>query len=274
MRSLLHLAASGIFVTALPLVCRAQTPPPAPNSDANYQALRNLTLGGEAVNVSNFDLRRDAGTFHLSSGTICFTTPVLGKFTGAVFTGDGSFTLEPFADAERKSLALLTRETQFKETFARLVLRFTDSTYDEIKKAGAPAANSCDSGALKDVQYATRHKLKTNLEARLLAELLSPNPRPYFAAFIQGKRYSGQELYEIDPDRGLDDVNFVTYDENRLGRWASFHATDEQIAHRTGRPIQIEHQKLDTTFEKKRPSFRQGCDHFRGSARRPERGCL
>jgi len=50
----------------------AQNAAPGPNSDPTYQALRNITLSGEAVSVSNFELKRDAGTFHLRSGTICF----------------------------------------------------------------------------------------------------------------------------------------------------------------------------------------------------------
>src|SRR5580692_1843025 len=69
----------------------AQNPAPGPNSDPTYQALRNLALGGEAVSVSNLDLKRDAGTFHLRSGTVCFVAPVQGKVTGAVFVGDGNF---------------------------------------------------------------------------------------------------------------------------------------------------------------------------------------
>ena len=48
----------------------ADNPPAEPNSDPTYQQLRNLTLGGESVSVSNFDLKRDAGTFHLRSGTV------------------------------------------------------------------------------------------------------------------------------------------------------------------------------------------------------------
>ena len=72
----------------------ADNPPGGPNSDPTYQQLRNLTLGGEAVSVSNFALKRDAGTFHLRSGTVCFVAAVKGKVTGAVFTGDGNFVLD------------------------------------------------------------------------------------------------------------------------------------------------------------------------------------
>ena len=51
------LLATAFFISGVP-VARAQA---GANSDPNYVALRNITLGSEAVNVSNFDLKRDAG---------------------------------------------------------------------------------------------------------------------------------------------------------------------------------------------------------------------
>ena len=95
-----------------------QTAPAAgPNSDPVYQQLRNIGLGGESVTVSNFDLKRDAATFHLHSGTVCFAAPVNGKVTGAVFVGDGNMLLEPPSLDEVKSLKLLTKENEFHEDF-------------------------------------------------------------------------------------------------------------------------------------------------------------
>ena len=45
---------------------QAQTPTASgPNSDPVYQQLRNISLGGEAVSVKDFELKRDAATFHL-----------------------------------------------------------------------------------------------------------------------------------------------------------------------------------------------------------------
>jgi hypothetical protein len=230
-------------------IAHAQNAPPPPNSDPTYQALRNLTLGSEAVSVSNFELKRDAGTFHFHSGTMCFVAPVNGKVTGAVFQGDGNFVLDPPQESERKSLKLLTKEDEFSENFDHLVLRFTDSTYDEVKKAGAPASASCDAGLLKDSQNTTRHKLKHNMEARLLEEVLSPEPRGYFVAFIHGKRYNGEELYEIDPNLTYS-VNFRTYDEEKWGHWASFRPESRRNEGGIGDPFRIEHHQLETTFEK------------------------
>jgi len=242
------------FIAVIVLLCGhvayAQTAAPGPNSDPTYQALRNLTLSGEAVSVSNFELVRDAGKFRLHSGTVCFTAPVEGKVTGAVFMGDGTFLLDPPTDTERKSLKLLTKEDEFNEKFQHLVLRFTDSTYDEIKKAGTPATGGCDAGLLKDSQNTTRHKLKNNLELRLLEEVLSPEPRDFFIAFIHGKRYNDKEIYEIDPNWGSNQVSFRTYDEMKWGEWASFSLSHEGGKRVAGKPYKIEHQQLEATFEK------------------------
>ncbi|MFZ0480404.1 MAG: M1 family aminopeptidase [Terriglobales bacterium] len=232
---------------SLPLLAIENTPP-APNSDPTYQQLRNLTLGGEAVSVTNFQLKRDAGTFNFRSGTVCFVTPVNGKVTGAVFNGDGSFALDAPIDSERASLKLLTKENEFSENFTQAVFRFTDSTYDEIKKAGGKSAGGCDAGLLRDMQHTTRHKFKDNLEVRLLIDVLSPEPGGYFAAFIHGKRYSGKEEFEIDPDHGTDQVNFWTYDDNKSGHWLSLNLSDRKTP--TGRLMKINHQQLDVTFEK------------------------
>ena len=225
----------------------AQNPAPGPNSDPAYQSLRNLTLSGESVSVSNVELQREAGTFHLRSGSICFVAAVNGKVTGAVFTGDGNFILVP-PDSERRMLKLLTKEDEFSENFSQLVLRFTDSSYDELKKAGT-SGGGCDAGALKDSQHTTRHKLKDNLDARILEDVLSPSPGGLFVAFIHGKRYNGQELYTIDPHEGRDQVSFMTYDENKFGEWASFPMSERKPG-TIGHPIRIDHQQLETTLEK------------------------
>jgi hypothetical protein len=251
MASRISYAAAILLASFPPLsLYAADTPVPGPNSDPTYQQLRNLTLSGEAVGVTDLTLKRDAGTFHLHSGTVCFVTPVEGVVTGAVFVGEGHFVLDPPLESERKSLKLLTKEDEFSESFNQAVLRFTDSTYDEIKKAGSPASAGCDAGLLKESQNTTRHKLKYNLEARILAEVLSPAPRGLFVAFIHGKHYNGKERYQIDPDSGSEQVGFMTYDENKMGDWAAFNISGEHSPGAVGKPFRIEHQQLDATFEK------------------------
>ena len=145
-----------LLVLSLPLFA-TDTPAPGRNSDPAYQQLRNVTLGGETIGVSNLTLHRDAATFHLRSGAICFVAPVAGKVTGAVFVGDGNLVLDPPLPSEIASLKMLTRESEFSETFSQAVFRFTDSTYDEIKKAGGGASGACDAGLLHDSQSTMRH---------------------------------------------------------------------------------------------------------------------
>ena len=232
-----------------------QTPPAVGgNSDPVYQQLRNIGLGSEAVSVSNLDLKRDAATFHLHSGTVCFVTPVQGKVTGAVFVGDGSLSLVPPTPDEARSLKRLTNQAEFDEEFDHLVLRFTDSTYDEIKKAGTPTSGGCDAGLLNDSQHTTRKKLNTNISARILQDVLSDQPGGFFMAFIHGKHYDGKMLFKIDPLGDWDEVELSTYGDQKAGVWASFPMSSE-YRHRLGsgasiRGVHIDHQQLDTTIEK------------------------
>jgi hypothetical protein len=248
----LLLGVPALLLAGFPLA--AQNATPGPNSDPTYQALRNLTLGGEAVSVSNLDLKRDAATFHLRSGTICFTPPVQGKVTGAVFVGDGNFVITP-PPAEMGMLKLLTKANEFSENFNHLVLRFTDSTYDEIKKAETPGAGGCDNGLFKDSQNAMRHGqvLKYNLDARILQDVLSPEPGRLFVAFVHGKRYNDKELFVVDPHGPgylmHEEVGLMTYDENKFGVWAAFPLSGGRRSGAGGH-IHIEHQVLDTTIEK------------------------
>src|SRR5580700_3398164 len=139
----------------------------APNSDPAYQALRGLALGNESFTVSNIELKRDVATFYLRSGTVCFVAPVQGKITGAVFVGDGNLVIDA-PPSEMGMLKLLTKENEFSENFSQLVLRFTDSTHDEIQKTATAGSGSCDIAVLKDSQRTTRTRLKYNLEERIL----------------------------------------------------------------------------------------------------------
>jgi len=244
-----------LAVVSLLAAARAQSAPaPAPNADPVYQQLRNVSLGGEAVSVKDFELKRDAATFHLHSGTVCFVAPVQGKVTGAVFVGNGNLIIEPPSLEEAKSLKLLTKENQFSEQFEHLTLRFTDSSYEEIKKAGSPTTGGCEAGLLQDSQHTTRKKLHTNISSRILEDILSGKPGGLFVAFVQGKRYDSKLLFMIDPNGAWhaapDEVEVMTYGENKFGTWAAFQADTDNIRELGHSKIHIEHQQLDTTIEK------------------------
>lgn len=240
---------------------------PLANADPTYAALRNINLGSEAVLLENVNLKREFGTFNFHSGVMFFLAPVNGKVTGAVFVGEGTLVLKPAARTEQRSLSILTKSADFSERFETVVLRFTDGTYEELKKAGSPARDLGQSGkaahALQENLDTLRNNRMTryNLNARILQDLLATSPGGFFAAFINGKNYNGKEAFVVDPQGvriyGLEpeEVAFVTYDENKFGFWAVSHLESE-IAKGTAKgselngPIDIVSQKLDTEIEK------------------------
>ena len=234
------------------------------NTHPTYKALRNIG-SGETFPVKDLVLKRDAGTFALT-GALSFLAPVNGKVTGAVFFGHGSFDLTPPIEVEKKSLAELTKEPSLHEEFEQAVFRFTDSTFEEVKKAAGVASGSVSSGgdvagALAGVQKYLRKDRKYNLDGRILEDVLAAPQGGLFWAFIQGKKVSSKMLFAIDP-HGLtqfrmapEEVALVTYEDRKAGEWAGFHFSDE---YKTGKArgsqrnltIDIEHQNLDTTIEK------------------------
>lgn len=160
----------------------SQTPlaaaPAAANSNPTYQQLRNVGLSGEVAAANNLVLKRDAGVFTFRSGNFYFLAAVNGKVTGAIFLGNGSFELVPPLEMEKRTLSLLTKEPGMTEGFNQVVLRFTDGTYDEIRKAAGVSGGSPGGGTslFSDVQSALRKDLRWNLTARLLQDVLSPEP--------------------------------------------------------------------------------------------------
>jgi hypothetical protein len=240
------------------------------NQDPTYQALRTVGLSGEVSAVNNLVLKREAGTFIFKSGNLYFLSPVAGKVTGAVFVGEGNFQLTPPLKSERQSLSVLTKDPEgvINEEFNQLVLRFTDDTYEELKKAGSTAQGAGDGHArdvLGDNQTLLRHTLHYNLSGRILQDVLGKDQGGIFYAFIKGKKYSGKLLYALDP-HGIpgmgnlppvepEEVALMTYDDNKLGVWCSLHlageyATGKAVGNQKNASIHIEHQLLDTTIER------------------------
>ena len=109
------------------------------NANAIYQQLRGLLPGGEVITVKDFELKRDAATFTFGSGSFAFYGQVNGKVTGAVFKGQGHLHITPPSAEERHNLSILNRTEEFDEDFDQVVLRFTDSTADELHKASTGA---------------------------------------------------------------------------------------------------------------------------------------
>lgn len=249
-----------LLLAALSQLAMAQAA--QPNSDLTYRQLRDGAAGGEALAVENFQLERDAAKFKFVQGTFVFAPAVNGKVTTAVFVGDGQFIMTPPTPSEARMVSLLTKENgnEMVERFHSAVFRFTDTTYDQIKKAGKPGqAPPNAQGELQSFRDYARKTIQYNFDARLLQDVLSTDPGGYFAALINGEKLSHKLLFTVDPHGAEDvqpeEISLRTEDESKWGIWSAFHYADE-YANGTARGTQdnsafeIDNQNLDTKIEK------------------------
>ncbi|HKG60390.1 MAG TPA: carboxypeptidase regulatory-like domain-containing protein [Pyrinomonadaceae bacterium] len=210
------------------------------NQDPVYQSLRQLGKGddfaGNYAVVNNLKLKRDAATFTLKSGELYFITPVEEKVTAAVFIGDGEMSLTPPTDVEKRSLSIFTGEGAITEQFSRLVLRFTDKTFDEIKsspnatmKTGGPGASAAR-GAYRDNQDLLRKRLRDNRDLRTLYDIYNRGGEGFFTAFIDGKRFN-KLVYIFEPlgvpGATPEEVALLSYGDTDGGLWVAFHREEE-----------------------------------------------
>ena len=259
-----------------------QTPRALANNEATYGKLRNIRISQEVIPVAAFRMKREGAIFTFRSGAFYLLEPVNGKITGAIFIGDGTLSVNPPTEVEQRYLSFLAKDHEFVEQFSEAVFRFTDGTEEEIRKGTAKdvvAVISDASGVLDGVKNQLRKKLKENLDARLLEDVLSSEPGGKFVAFIKGKRYGGKLVFDIDPHGVVsyqpdpppifnagprvqqpfslapEEVALMECDENHYGIWTSYHFVKEHedgtaSSDEQNRPFRIDHQKLEAAIAK------------------------
>jgi hypothetical protein len=219
----LILAASAYAQTAAKPI-EPNGPADSPNSQGTYAALRADLPGAEGVKVKEFTLEREGGRFTFDQGDFYFYAPVEGRVTGAVFVGKGRFDLTVKDAGEQRSLALLTKSDSMSQEFTTLVLRFTDRTADEIRKASAGALGAPEkhvSAAAEDLARDYRKDMRDNMELRMLSDVIGGEPGQFFlASFRMGNVLTGKNLlFMVDPDgtalASPDQVELTTWSDNR-----------------------------------------------------------
>jgi len=216
--------------------------------------MRSAAPMGDGVLVKDFTLQRDGGVFHFLDGRFYFYGPVNGRVTGAVFTGNGHFELAPKEASEQHSLALLTKSGVMAQDFSTLVLRFTDGTADEIRKAstGSAGATTSQAGqAAATLAKDMRMRLHQNIDLRLLSDVLIPGAtgQVFLASFRMGGALTGRNvLFSIDPEDVPDQVALSTWDDDSEQVWAAYSMDPLPADH--GVPVHVSAEKLDVQFEK------------------------
>jgi hypothetical protein len=244
------------------------------NSDPTYSQLRSAKLSGEYATVENLVLNRDTAVITFKEGQIFFLSPVEGKVTGAVFIGTGEFKLNPVMTIEQRHLGVLTGSPTISEPFGKMVLRFTDSTYEEIKKeAGikSGAVDSSASNALEDNRSLLRRGkvvnsfsvaldlLKYNLDARILMDLTRQGGGGLFHAYFVGKRF-GDMMFGIDPLGAPfvtpEEVVLASFNETGHGIWTASHIKEHYrtpgVFDENHQLVDLEHHNIKATVRGKR----------------------
>jgi hypothetical protein len=207
------------------------------NNDPVYQQIRRLGNSPDDVNgavavVDGLTLKRDAATFKFNKGEIYFLAPVGGRVIGAVFIGDMEMSLVPPTAVEKKSLARFSWEADTPQRFSRMVMRFTDETYNEIKQS--PAVKMSTSGnqaarardAYHEIQSMLRDQARYNLDLRTLSDLYAPQRPGFFMSFPGGGRFD-KLIYILDPlsqpETAPEQVSLISLSETEGGIWTAFH---------------------------------------------------
>ena len=233
-------------------------PAKRPNAQATYAALRADLPGAERVTVKDFKLEREGGVFHFDQGAFYFYAPVDGHVTGAVFDGKGRFELTVKDAGEQRSLALLTKNVGMTQDFTTLVLRFTDGTAEEIRKASLGAAGDPDGHvreAARDLARDYRKDVSDNIELRMLADVIGSGQGQYFlASFRMGNLLTGKNVvFVVDPEGTArvapDEVELTTWSDTEMQPWVAY-KMQHAVASNRGLRVQVTDERLDVAIER------------------------
>jgi hypothetical protein len=244
-------AVAGIFLAVFELT--AQT------VDPNYKVLREA-VPAETFVIENLSLQRDVAQLTLQSGTVTFLTPLRDKRMLAVFLGEGTFEVAPITIMDRNYLAKLAGQEKPRVGFQRMLMAFSDSTYDEIKESGKPVAlDPQAASAVVDLRKKIRKDANDNVEAELLTDFYNPAREPSFMAFMSGKGADDLRFFlkpygaisELPPEEVA--VLFLANGNDKTGIWYLSHRESEwkngtASSSERKQPIHVAHYFIDATI--------------------------
>jgi len=217
-----------------------------------YAQLQSLQGSEQSAVADNVVWKRDSATFTFKDGRLTFAAPVGGRILAAVFTGQGSFQLDPPTAMDRHQIERFTKEPKLVENFREAVFFFTDNSWAELQKLVNVRPGGDLAEATKMLE-ATQKKFSShfnawweneakdypamrNLAARMLADLSDPSSHGLFLADVKGDHYGGL-LFEISWNRDLtllpsfasdEEVMLMRYKQGEYSEWWSgFHLKDE-----------------------------------------------
>ena len=217
-----------------------------------YAQLRSLQGSDQSAVMENVVWKRDAATFTFQQGRLTFAAPVAGRVLAAVFTGQGTFELNPPTAADKHQIARFAKGPKLEDGFREAAFFYTDNSWDELRKMVKVRAGGDAQAAGKALESAQKkysedfndwwvNQVKgnfpiRNLAARMLADLSDPSSRGFFLADFKTEHHD-ELFYHISwnrdpillPGFGTDEeVMLVHYKHGQYFEWWSgFHLSEE-----------------------------------------------
>lgn len=216
-----------------------------------YRQLRDAGLG-DSYRCENFTLTVDVGTFHLKSGTITLLQLVNRFESGAIFVGQGHFTLKPLDAIDAREMVRRAGSPTAEEDFGEVVFRFSAGEYPQFAGAlGARVETPPEAAAaFQHWKDRVRHRHETpegltqaifedetidNVDADVLSAIYNPQHPPFLNAYMRGTPHKDLRFFmrtrvgalpQIDSPEEVALVNFNGAELDD-GIWYSQHLISE-----------------------------------------------
>ncbi|MGB6026781.1 MAG: M1 family aminopeptidase, partial [Candidatus Sulfotelmatobacter sp.] len=218
-----------------------------------YRQLRDVGLG-ESFHFDNFTLTCDVATFQFRKGTLTFLGPVNGEVTGAIFTGEGHFSLKPMLALDANELSRRTGAAEVSEDFAEAVFRFTpDGRLKFLPGLGGRAEAASEAAAVLNrwrermrqrqerplgfTEYLLHGETMDNVDADVLSAVYNPAHPEFFNAYLRGQMHKDLRFFvrnRVGAVPQLDspeEVALINYDPGGMedGVWYLAHLKSEYL---------------------------------------------
>jgi Peptidase family M1 domain/Carboxypeptidase regulatory-like domain len=181
------------------------------NSAPAYRQLRDIGLGA-TYRCEEATFTMDVGAFELKSGTLTFLSAVDKQVTGAIFVGQGHFSLKPLRRLDEQEMSRRSGGATAEEDFSEAIFRFTGTIYPQLvaKLGGEVDTPPEASAALQRWKGKLRHRHEVpegftqgvledatidNVDADVLAAVYNPKHPFFFNAYMAGKPHKDLRFF-------------------------------------------------------------------------------
>ena len=174
---------------------------PASTYRDRYAEVIGLSPMPGVADVNQLVLTRDAGRLTLERGKLYLLSSVGGRTVGAVFRGQGRFTLAPTVPAEQAELRRLGGAPALNDTITEAILVFSDSTGDQLRALTFGPGEIPDDveGHVRDLIGSLKGDNEGSFRSDVLGPLLNGDVTGFFLARLE-RAHGDPVLFEINPD--------------------------------------------------------------------------